>query len=47
MKYIDNLTINKLLLEWEKGIFGEWVGTALNVEVSSGIYRLFVNLIFY
>jgi hypothetical protein len=44
---ICNLTVNKLKLEWKwGGGYGKWVGTVLNVEVSSGIYRMF-DVFFY
>jgi hypothetical protein len=44
-KYIGDLTVNRLNLQWKRGGY-HWVGTTLNVEISSGIYRLFNIFLF-
>jgi hypothetical protein len=40
---IQFLNINKLNLQWKIGKLWDWVGVALNAQISSGIYRLFEN----
>jgi hypothetical protein len=40
-RYIENLTIEKLVLKFSEDELGR-LGTALNLEIIDGIYKMFV-----